>query len=213
MWEPPIPEAPPEAAVTMTDLHKSERVGFADAEALANLTAYLATKKKPYRLRLQEDGQLNELKEGPAVLIGAFSNSFTLRLTGPTRFNFVRLADSHQVGIRDRQHPQNMAWFRSPDVHYTDVKEDYAICVAGLGLHHRSGGRDGGRSEQVRNGCSRRISQYAELCRTDHAKRAKGLGSQEYRVGHRDQRRGEDVGTSAHSRGTFLVTPRTFRDV
>ena len=62
-----------------------------DAEALANLTAYLATKKKPYRLRLQEEGQLNELKEGPAVLIGAFSNSFTLRLTGPTRFNFVRL--------------------------------------------------------------------------------------------------------------------------
>ena len=32
------PDAPPEAAVTMTDLHKSERVGFADAEALANLT-------------------------------------------------------------------------------------------------------------------------------------------------------------------------------
>ena len=121
------PEAPPEAAVTMTDLHKSERVGFADAEALANLTAYLATKKKTYRLRLQEEGQLNELKEGPAVLIGAFSNSFTLRLIGPTRFNFVRLTDSHQVGIRDRQHPQNMAWFRSPDVHYADVKEDYAI--------------------------------------------------------------------------------------
>ena len=121
------PEAPLEAAVTMTDLHKAERVGFADAEALANVTAYLATKKKAYRLRLQEDGQLNELKEGPAVLIGAFSNSFTLRLTGPTRFSFVRLVDSHQVGIRDRQDPQNRAWFRSPDVHYTDVKEDYAL--------------------------------------------------------------------------------------
>jgi hypothetical protein len=121
------PEAPLEAAVTMTDLHKAERVGFADAEALANLTAYLATKKKAYRLRLQEDGQLNELKEGPAVLIGAFSNSFTLRLTDPTRFSFVRLVDSHQVGIRDRQDPQNVAWFRSPDVHYTDVKEDYAL--------------------------------------------------------------------------------------
>jgi hypothetical protein len=119
------PQAPLEAAVTMTDLHKAERVGFADAEALANLTAYLATRKKPYRLRLQEEGQLNELKEGPAVLIGAFSNSFTLRLTGPTRFSFVR--DSHQVGIRDRQDPHNMAWFRSPDVHYKDVKEDYAI--------------------------------------------------------------------------------------
>ena len=119
------PEAPPEAAVTMTDLHKSERVGFADAEAMANLTAYLATRKKPYRLRLQEEGQLNELKEGPAVLIGAFSNSFTLRLTGPTRFHFVR--DSHQVGIRDQHDPRNMAWFRSRDVHYTDVKEDYAI--------------------------------------------------------------------------------------
>ena len=121
------PEGSPEAAVTMTDLHKSERVGFADAEALANLTAYLATRKKLYRMRLQEEGQLNELKEGPAVLIGAFSNSFTLRLTGPTRFNFVRLADSHQVGIRDRQNPQNMAWFHSPEVRYTDVKEDYAI--------------------------------------------------------------------------------------
>ena len=180
------PEAPLEAAVTMTDLHKAERVGFADAEALANLTAYLATKKKAYRLRLQEDGQLNELKEGPsginwsvqqqlhAALDWSHALQFRASSGFPSGWN-PRSAGSAEHGV--------VPVARRP-LHGCEGR--LCTCVAGLGFHHGTGGCDSGRPEQVRNRGSRRISQYAQLYRTNHTKRAKGLGSQEYRVGHRD---------------------------
>ena len=124
---PSYSEAPTESALTISELNRSERVGFADATALANIVSYLVNKKKPYRVRLQINGRVDELKEGPALFIGGFSNSFTLRLNGQARFNFVRLPGSEVVGIRDQQDPDSTKWFRSNDLRFADLKEDYAI--------------------------------------------------------------------------------------
>ncbi len=113
--------------VSVMDLMRSERVAFADSTALAKVTALLVVHKKPYRIRLQTSSQLDDLKDGPAVLIGAFNNSWTLRLTGQLRFSFVIDRDHHLEWIRDSKDPGSMKWSHNADSPYATLPQDYAI--------------------------------------------------------------------------------------
>jgi hypothetical protein len=122
------PQDVPNPPVTVSDLQRSERVAFADATALANVTALLVSKKKPYHIRLQTLGKLEELKDGPAVLIGAFNNSWTLRATRELRFRFERNPDEPtQTWIRDSLNPSSRNWLMPVSSPYSSVSEDYAI--------------------------------------------------------------------------------------
>ena len=114
-------------SVTVLDLMHSEQVAFADATAMAKLTALLERKKRPYRLRLQPSAQLEDLRDGPAVLIGAFNNSFVLRLTDRLRYGFVRNNETHVNYVRDREKPGSMQWSELVSAPYLDMKQDYAI--------------------------------------------------------------------------------------
>ena len=113
--------------VSMMDLMRSERVAFSDSTALAKMTALLVVHKKPYRIRLQTSSQLDELKDGPAVFIGAFNNSFTLRLTGPLRFSFGIDRATHDEWIQDSQNPGSRQWSHNTDGPYSKLLQDYAI--------------------------------------------------------------------------------------
>lgn len=121
------PEALSEPVVSVMDLMRSERVAFADSTALAKIIAMLVVHKKPYRIRLQVYSQLDDLKDGPAVLIGAFNNSFTLRLTGQLRFSFVQDRDGHTEWIQDNENPSSRQWSHRTDGAYTKLAQDYAI--------------------------------------------------------------------------------------
>jgi hypothetical protein len=114
-------------AVTVLDLMHSESVAFSDATALAKLTSLLVEKNKPYRIRLQPSADLEDLKDGPAVLIGGFNNSFVLRLTGTLRFGFVRNGETHVNYIQDRKNPESTQWSELVSAPYMDMKHDYAI--------------------------------------------------------------------------------------
>ena len=113
--------------VSVMDLMRSERVAFADSTALAKVTALLVVHKRPYRIRLQTSSQLEDLKDGPAVLIGAFNNAWTLRLTGQLRFSFVNDREHHIEWIRDSKDPRSMSWSHSVDTPYANLAQDYAI--------------------------------------------------------------------------------------
>jgi hypothetical protein len=70
---------------------------------------------------------LADLRQGPAILIGAFNNDWTIRLAGPLRYSFQRDADFHVTSIRDEQNPGRNDWKvdrRTPEL---DLAEDYAI--------------------------------------------------------------------------------------
>ena len=70
---------------------------------------------------------LADLRQGPAILIGAFNNDWTLRLAGPLRYSFERDADFHITSIRDEQNPGRNDWKvdrRTPDM---DLTEDFSI--------------------------------------------------------------------------------------
>lgn len=114
--------------VTVMDLMRSERVAFADATALAKITSLLVFHKKRYRIRLQTSSQMEDLTDGPAVLIGAFNNSWTLRLTGQLRFSFVNDREHHIEFIRDSRDPGTIKWSdHTLDTPYAALPRDYAI--------------------------------------------------------------------------------------
>ena len=117
-------ETPP---VNTIDLQNSEKVAFADATALARVTSLLVSHNRPYRIRFQMSSKLEDLRDGPAVLIGAFNNSFTLRLTGPLRFSFLRNPDTMVNRIQDHNDPQNPKWSDDMNAPYQNLKRDYAI--------------------------------------------------------------------------------------
>jgi hypothetical protein len=112
--------------VSVMDLMENERVAFSDATALAKLTSLLAARKKSYRFRLQTSSQIEDLKDGPALLIGAFNNTWALRLTGQLRYRFVSNHQTHVNAIQDSQNA-SVAWAGDVSAPYREMKEDYAI--------------------------------------------------------------------------------------
>lgn len=113
--------------VNTIDLQNSEKVAFADATALARVTSLLVSHNRPYRIRFQMSSKIEDLRDGPAVLIGAFNNSFTLRLTGPLRFSFLRNPETMVNRIQDHNDPQNSKWSDDMNAPYQNLKQDYAI--------------------------------------------------------------------------------------
>lgn len=113
--------------INVLDLQNSEKVAFADATALARVTSLLVSNHRPYRIRFQMSSKLEDLRDGPAVLIGAFNNSWTLRLTGQLRFGFVRNPETALNRIQDQDDPQNAKWSDDMRAPYTNLKGDFAI--------------------------------------------------------------------------------------
>ena len=141
-------ETPP---VNTIDLQNSEKVAFADATALARVTALLVSHHRPYRIRFQMSSKLEDLRDGPAVLIGAFNNSFTLRLTGPLRFSFLRNPETMVNRIQDRNDPQNPKWSDDMNAAVSEPQAGFRDRFPGGRSDHRQGGGDGLRSGQVRD--------------------------------------------------------------
>ena len=118
-----------EETLTLFDLHRSERekVAFSDALTMARLAGLLRAKGKQFHIRQEASATLADLTEGPAILIGAFDNDWTLRLTGPLRYRF-EFDTVRQVSlIRDRQNPLRADWTVDWSVPYLQFGRDYAI--------------------------------------------------------------------------------------
>jgi len=104
-----------------------DHIVLPDATALVSLSGFLGKAGKTYRLQGTNSTTLTDLRQGPTILISAFDNPWTLRLTEPLRFHFVRQTGSSVCSIEDRQDPANNRWsidFASP---YAKLTEDYAI--------------------------------------------------------------------------------------
>src|SRR5215831_7882353 len=113
--------------VTVVDLQNAERVAFADAETLSRITGMMMKRGKAFHIRRQQSARLEDLREGPVVLIGAFNNEWTLRLTGQARFRFQRDLTIHESWIFDRDHPYDRKWLVHTTQPYRSVTQDYAL--------------------------------------------------------------------------------------
>jgi hypothetical protein len=99
-------------------------VGIGDALAAVSISSLLRQFGKASSVRIGNDVSYSELRNSTAVLIGAYSNRWTLELTKQLRFTF-EMKEGRKV-IQDRQNPQ--AGWELPNLPSTGkVPFDYAI--------------------------------------------------------------------------------------
>ncbi len=102
-------------------------LALGDAVCLSDIAALLAQRGHVYHIRGGGSTSFADLRENPSVLIGAFTNDWTLRLTGQLRFTFAVLPDLDMHYVSDRLHPSNRAWQLSNVWPDWKMPLDYAI--------------------------------------------------------------------------------------
>lgn len=79
-------------------------VGYGDLVAAVDLASYFAKRGKQPRIRLSSQLEFADMRERPTILIGAFTNRWTLKVAGELRFRFVRTPD-RRPSIEDTSEP------------------------------------------------------------------------------------------------------------
>jgi len=100
-------------------------VALRDVTTVARVAGVLQVLGKPYRIRAESATSFADLRDGPVVLIGAFNNDWTIRLTGAQRFTFEQ--DEESRWIADRQNPARKNWAVNLTTPLPKLTEDYAL--------------------------------------------------------------------------------------
>jgi hypothetical protein len=106
-------------------LHQSGLFAMADVITLTRTAATLETRHKAFRVVAASDASFAQLREGPIVLIGAFDNIWTLRVTQKLRFGFE--SKDGVALIVDRKSQKQTTWATAWDLPYQKLSRDYAI--------------------------------------------------------------------------------------
>jgi hypothetical protein len=94
-----------------------------DASATAQISSLLAARHHAYDLRFGSDLSFGDLRQGSAILIGAFNNSWTLNMTDNLRFVYDS-GDTPEMHVQDRFDTSRSWW---PQFSGEKDSEDYAI--------------------------------------------------------------------------------------
>lgn len=98
-----------------------------DVSPLVNVAALLRTYGKTSRVLGESNTTLTDLRRAPSIFIGAFDNSWTLRMTSALRFHFANDAAMNKLWIEDRANPGNHNWMMDRTIQQTGTYSDYAI--------------------------------------------------------------------------------------
>jgi hypothetical protein len=99
-----------------------------DLDAVVKVAGILQSKGKQYVLQGEGATNLDELRRGSTVFIGAFDNAWTLRLTRPLRYHFGNDATMTQLWIEDSLAPDHPRWIVDRNVQMaTNNYRDYGI--------------------------------------------------------------------------------------
>jgi hypothetical protein len=77
---------------------------------MARVVGALESSGKTVVIRNENSRTFSDLREGPVVLIGAFNNEWSLRLTRQLRYSLALDADKHLIYIRDSKNPSSRSW-------------------------------------------------------------------------------------------------------
>ena len=103
-----------------------ENVVFSDVLAVLGISNYFATQNRDTRARLGTVTTLDDLRQGPGVLIGGLDNPWTLRALAHQRYKFFG-NEQREFWITDTKNPQQRDWELKLDTPYSAVQHDYAI--------------------------------------------------------------------------------------
>jgi hypothetical protein len=106
-------------------LHYSGSLALADVITLTRTVAALASRHKSFRVVPASEATFAQLREGPFVLIGAFDNIWTLRITQKLRFGFE--SKDGVALLVDRKSQTETTWATAWDLPYQKLSRDYAI--------------------------------------------------------------------------------------
>jgi hypothetical protein len=82
--------------------YKNDYLTIGDLAANVRVASLLANHRQRFDLRLGDDIVFGDLRQNPAVLIGAFNNSWTMELTGDLPFNVY---GAQVLSIREQANP------------------------------------------------------------------------------------------------------------
>ncbi len=98
-----------------------------DLNATVKVAGILQSHDRQYSLKGEGATNLDELRHGPTVFVGAFDNAWTLRLTNSLRYHFANDADMTHLWIVDST-GSNQRWVIDRSVQMaTNNYRDYAI--------------------------------------------------------------------------------------
>jgi hypothetical protein len=101
------------------------RLDVSDVITLARSIVPLVSRNGAFRVVSDSDIGFAQLREGPFVLIGAFDNIWTMRITQDLPFGFEY--DSQVRRLVDRKSAPKRSWTLEWKVPYTKLAKDYAI--------------------------------------------------------------------------------------
>lgn len=101
-------------------------VAFKDAATISQISGLIHENNKEFSIHTVGETMFSDLRGGPAVLVGAYNNSWTMRLEDILRYRFFtdNPDEPSLVGIMDQQDPKTSWIVRLP---ISDTYQDYAI--------------------------------------------------------------------------------------
>ena len=103
-----------------------ENIVFSDMLAALRIASVLAVHRHDYRAKLNTLTTLEDLREGPAVLIGGLDNQWTMKAVAPLRFHFEG-SDETGFWIADTKNPGMREWSLDLKQQFGSVTRDYAV--------------------------------------------------------------------------------------
>ena len=103
-----------------------ENIVYSDMLAALSIANVMAIHRREYRVRLNVSTTLEDLRQGPNVLIGGLDNQWTMRALAGLRFHFAG-SDEDRYWIRDLNNLGNKEWSLDLKQIYGKVDRDYAI--------------------------------------------------------------------------------------
>lgn len=123
-FEAPV-TTPAEPQKLYVRLHLSGNLALADVITLTRTAAALESRHKNFRVVPASEATFAQLREGPIVLIGAFDNIWTLRVTQKLRFGFE--SKDGVALLVDRKSQEKTTWATAWDLPYQKLSRDYAL--------------------------------------------------------------------------------------
>jgi hypothetical protein len=108
-------------------LRMGEIVNYRDILAETDLVSFLSRHNKPYKLALSSQASYPDLQRSASVLVGGLDNVWTMRVTEPLRYHFIRRGMTFTYAIEDREHPEKGGWNVDLAQPSERATEDYAI--------------------------------------------------------------------------------------
>ncbi len=98
------------AATPVPGSDSSQTVPFSDTVTIARVVGELERRNMKVTIRRGSSVSFSDLRQGAVVLIGAFNNEWSLRLTRQLRYSLALDPDKHLIYIRDAKTPSSRVW-------------------------------------------------------------------------------------------------------